>query len=241
MQKELLKEIPYERFSQNQWGLAPGVTVTLHATASGRKIPNVKALIDTGSEITWIYPQNVSINPSELDQLPDVKEYLIGIELEGEEYLVTCGLQNHPYQGSEQALLGMNVLENWLTKLHGKKHLLSVTHLENGKDFDTISRRVEVPPSGPDRMTWKNISLYQFIYSLTGLGLGLASILGGIVLFFKGISGSINWIIKAENFNSQLVNASPGAILFVAGIIIIWITRFDILATYRKQHQLPSS
>jgi hypothetical protein len=33
-----------------------GVTVTLHMPVSGRKISDRRALIDTGSEATWIYP-----------------------------------------------------------------------------------------------------------------------------------------------------------------------------------------
>jgi hypothetical protein len=38
---------PYERFSTGEHGLAPGVTVTLHLPASGRKIRGKRGLIDT--------------------------------------------------------------------------------------------------------------------------------------------------------------------------------------------------
>ena len=57
MARILLKDKPYERFSPSPvTGLAPGVTVTLHMPVSGRKISDRRALIDTGSEATWIYP-----------------------------------------------------------------------------------------------------------------------------------------------------------------------------------------
>jgi hypothetical protein len=231
MEEVLLKDTPYQPFSASRWGLAPGVTITLRTTASGRRISGVPALIDTGSEITWIYPRNVNIGAlSELERDPKTGDYLIGIEVEGQVYYVTCGYRDHPYAGSEHALLGMNLLENWLTTLNGRSHLLSVTHLDGG---GAPARRVEVPPVGEDPDLWRKATFYQFVYSLAGLGLGLVCIVGGFILFIMGISGSINWVVKAEGFSSQLVNAAPGAVLFVVGVLVAWLTRFDVLGSRR--------
>lgn len=212
-------------------GLAPAVTVTLHATASGREFRDVPALIDTGAEITLVYPRNVDISESmDLERDPETGDYLIGVEVEGEIYYVTCECWNHKYAGTEHALLGMNVLENWLTTLHGRKYLLSVTHLgENGKAAP--ARRVDVPPTVGDAGLWRSACFYQFIYSLAGLGLGLACVVGGIILFTMGIGGSINWIVETEGFHSSLVNAAPGAVLFVVGALVAWLTRFNILGS----------
>ena len=137
MPKSLLKDKPYERFSSSyETGLAPGVSVTLHLPVSGRKITDRRALIDTGSEITSIYPRDVKINissdtdtPRDVDRDPDTDLILVGVEIEGQIYYVRCEYSDHPYGGSEHMLIGMDILSNWLVKLHGKNHLLSVTHL----------------------------------------------------------------------------------------------------------------
>jgi len=236
MDKVLLTNVPYERFSESRWGLAPGIVVTLHATAYGKKISGVKALIDTGTEITCVYPKSVNFDPSsELEFDPRTGDYLLGVEVEGQIYYVTCAYWNHPYQGSEQVLLGMNMMENWLITLHGRNHLLSVTNLDEGEQGGTPeeirARRVEVPTGGEDYELWKKATLYQLIYSLSGLSLGLLCIIGGIVLFIMGVGGNINWIVKAEGFNSQLVNAAPGVVLFLVGMLVAWMTRFNILAS----------
>lgn len=62
MAQTLLENRAFERFSPGIYGLAPGVTVTLHMPASGKRISAKRALIDTGSEISWIYPRDVDID-----------------------------------------------------------------------------------------------------------------------------------------------------------------------------------
>jgi hypothetical protein len=132
MAKTLIKDKPYERFSRSLLtGFAPGVTVTLHMPVSGRKIAGKRALIDTGAEITWIYPRDVTIDlSSDVDYDPGTGELLVGVEIDGQNYHVQCGYQDHPYAGMEQVIIGMNLLSNWLVELHGRRRLLSVTHLE---------------------------------------------------------------------------------------------------------------
>jgi len=235
MDQVLLTDFPYQPFSGNGRGLAPGVTVTLHATASGRRIRDVQALIDTGAEITQVYPRNVDIDESsELEWDSKTGEYLIGVEVEGQVYHVACRCRDHPYAGSEHVLLGMNVLEEWLTTLHGRNHLLSVTHLDSGGAGGAApGRRVVVPPGGEDSTLWRRATFYQLVYSLAGLGVGLSCVVGGIILFIMGIGGNINWVLKGEGFHSQIANAAPGAVLFVVGMLVVWMTRFDIIGPRR--------
>ena len=135
MARILVKDTPYERFSSSPLtGFAPGVSVTLHMPVSGRKIAGKRALIDTGSEITWIYPRDVEIDlMSDVDYDPETGGLLVGVEIDGQVYYVQCGYQDHPYAGTEQMLIGMDLLSNWLVKLHGRRRLLSVSHLEPGE------------------------------------------------------------------------------------------------------------
>lgn len=127
---QLAVEAPYARFSTSPYGLHPAVEVTLCLTASGRRITGLKGLIDTGSEITWIYPRDVRLDPAtELEGDPRTGMYTVGVEVGGRVYHVLCGYADHRNAGTEQLLIGMNVLENWLMTLHGKRRVLSVTHL----------------------------------------------------------------------------------------------------------------
>ena len=132
MARTLLKDKPYERFSPSPLtGFAPGIVVTLHLPVSGRKIPDRRALIDTGAETTCIYSRDVDIDTSsEVDYNPETDKILVGVEVEGQIYHIQCRYWNHPYGGTEHMLIGMDLLENWLVELHGRQRLLSITHLE---------------------------------------------------------------------------------------------------------------
>jgi hypothetical protein len=68
----------------------------------------------------------------------------------------------------------------------------------------------------------------QLIYSLAGLVFGLACIVGGILLFFHGVSGSSSWIGEAIGVQSKLSDAAPGTVLFVVGLAVVWLTRFAV-------------
>jgi hypothetical protein len=69
---------------------------------------------------------------------------------------------------------------------------------------------------------------YRFIYSMTGLVIGLACLIGGIVLFLNGVAGSATWTSKIMGSDSTLSNAAPGVILFVVGLLIVLITRYKM-------------
>jgi hypothetical protein len=69
---------------------------------------------------------------------------------------------------------------------------------------------------------------HQRTISIIGLLIGLLCVVGGVLLFFAGISGSTSWTTKIIGFESKFTEAAPGAILFVVGIAIVWITKFDV-------------
>jgi len=59
-------------------------------------------------------------------------------------------------------------------------------------------KSMEVPFSLLDPTSYKRFSLYQLIYSIFGLVLGLLCIVGGIVLFLNGVTGSTSWTTKCS-------------------------------------------
>ncbi len=102
-----------------------------------------------------------------------------------------------------------------------------------------IFKTLEVtPPQNPeDRELWRKAVKFQFIYSIAGLILGLACVIGGIILFLHGITGPLaNWTTTLLGIN--ISDAAPGAILFVVGLLFVWITRFSVTTS---QNQTNSS
>ncbi|MBT8342168.1 MAG: hypothetical protein HKP58_09810 [Desulfatitalea sp.] len=78
-----------------------------------------------------------------------------------------------------------------------------------------------------DQATWNMIVRYHFIYSIAGLILGFMAIFFGIVLFLMGISGSTTWVAEMIGAKSKITDAAPGVILFIVGLLIVYITRFS--------------
>jgi len=68
---------------------------------------------------------------------------------------------------------------------------------------------------------------YKLIYSMTGLVLGLICIIGGILLFLNGVTGSSSWTAKILGNESNITDAAPGAILFIVGLFVIIATRYS--------------
>ena len=87
-----------------------------------------------------------------------------------------------------------------------------------------------VPKAMKDPDAWKRISLFQLIYSLCGLILGLVCIIGGIILFLHGITGSTSWTAKLLGAESEISDAAPGAVLFIVGLFVVLVTRFTAKA-----------
>jgi len=74
----------------------------------------------------------------------------------------------------------------------------------------------------------KHLSKYQLIYSILGLLLGLFCVIGGVLLFLAGVSGSMSWTAKFLGASSELLDAAPGAVLFIVGLFTVFISRFKI-------------
>lgn len=87
---------------------------------------------------------------------------------------------------------------------------------------------VGVPPGVEDPDFWKLVVRYQLIYSFAGLVLGLAFVIAGMILFFHGVTGSTGWIAEAFGAKSTLTDAPPGAVLFVAGFLVVVATGFRV-------------
>ena len=85
-----------------------------------------------------------------------------------------------------------------------------------------------VPPSLKDPGTFKRFAALHLIYSLSGLILGLACILGGIVLTLHGAVGSTSWTASFIGVATDISDAAPGVVLFVVGLFIVWVTRFSV-------------
>jgi len=126
----LLKNKRYEKFSPSRFGYAPGLLVKLHLPGSDKVIPEVRALIDTGAEITRVYRRETEIDPS-TDFIPDPEtgRYIVGVEVKGQTYWVACEYEDHPYAGTEEMLIGTNLLESWFLSMHGRKRTFTVIHL----------------------------------------------------------------------------------------------------------------
>lgn len=95
----------------------------------------------------------------------------------------------------------------------------------DGEPSEGIVDLQGLPPS-----VAKKIAMYQLIYSLTGVILGFVCIIGGIILFLAGVTGSSQWIVNLVGSDSKLSNAAPGAILFVVGLFIVLVTRYRVKA-----------
>src|SRR5256885_2120608 len=65
------------------------------------------------------------------------------------------------------------------------------------------------------------------IHYLAGLVLGLACVIGGILLFFHGVVGASSWVGEVIGVKSQLSDAAPGTVLFVVGLAVVFLPRFS--------------
>ncbi|MBI5401497.1 hypothetical protein HZB05_01570 [Candidatus Wolfebacteria bacterium] len=90
---------------------------------------------------------------------------------------------------------------------------------------------VITPPDFDDKDFWRKAVIFQLIYSLTGLVLGLICVIGGIILILHGIAGpTTSWTTKFLGFESNFSDATPGVILFIVGFLFVLATKFDIKA-----------
>ena len=94
---------------------------------------------------------------------------------------------------------------------------------------------IELPADPGERRLWSRLVRLQLAYSLAGLVLGLICVVGGILLFFHGVTGSTSWVGRFIGIQGWLSDAAPGTVLFVVGLLIVWITRFDVRVRHRDR------
>jgi len=87
---------------------------------------------------------------------------------------------------------------------------------------------LELPPDPRERHFWSRLATLQLVYSLAGLVLGLACVIGGILLFFHGVVGTSSWVGEVIGVKSKLSDAAPGTVLFVVGLAVVFLTRFSV-------------
>ena len=79
-----------------------------------------------------------------------------------------------------------------------------------------------------DQKTIERLVDSQKTYSVMGLWLGFVCIIAGVILLLVNVSGSLTWKFQIPGLSSELSQAAPGALLFVAGACIVFATRFSI-------------
>ncbi len=94
---------------------------------------------------------------------------------------------------------------------------------------------LELPADPGERHFWSRLARLQLMYSLAGLVLGFTCIMGGVVLFFHGVTGSSSWVGRFLGVESKLSDAAPGTVLFVVGLLVVWLTRFQIRVTGKRE------
>lgn len=93
-------------------------------------------------------------------------------------------------------------------------------------------RRLDLDPSSVPPKTQRYVITLAYGYAFAGLLVGVLITALGVYLIVKGVTGSITWVTQVSGFSSRLANATPGVLLCVGGIIIIFVTRARI--TIRK-------
>lgn len=86
----------------------------------------------------------------------------------------------------------------------------------------------QVDPKTTDE-TQLGLAKMEFYNSQIGKFLGAICIIGGVVLFLNGISGSSSWTAKFLGAESKLTEAAPGIILFVIGLFVVFISRYKFV------------
>ncbi len=55
--------------------------------------------------------------------------------------------------------------------------------------------------------------------SILGIAIGGLICLFGIFLLVFGLTGSVEWLVNAGGFSSKLINASPGLVIVLVGMV----------------------
>jgi hypothetical protein len=89
--------------------------------------------------------------------------------------------------------------------------------------------KVLTPSSLVDPKYWQKATQYQFFYSIAGLVFGLCCVIGGIVLFLHGVTGTTkSWTASMLGLQSSVTDVPAGVVLFTVGMFVVFITRYVV-------------
>lgn len=89
-------------------------------------------------------------------------------------------------------------------------------------------KKFKTPVPGSNSKFWTSTRNFHYIYNGGVVLFGLFIIIKGLILIRQGISGNIEWIVKAFGNESTLKNASPGVFLAVLGLLFILIAKDNV-------------
>lgn len=101
---------------------------------------------------------------------------------------------------------------------------------DENRIFQDRTPEAEIPYSAKPSHLWKKVALYQMIYSMTGLLIGLFCLISGMILFINGSLGTSSITAKIVGSEININDTAPGGILFAVGLLIVLITKFTIKA-----------
>ena len=99
--------------------------------------------------------------------------------------------------------------------------------------FILVSCAVDIDPSVANTAFGAQALHYEFIIVLISLIGGIVCLIAGIILTILGVTGSIEWIVEFSGFTSRIINASPGIVIIIIGLIWTLKSRLKIRA---KKH-----
>ena len=105
---------------------------------------------------------------------------------------------------------------------------------KNNEKFKVLDDNLpasDIPKSIKSTKLWDKVVKFQFIYSILGMITGIIFMVIGILLFINGLDdGNSELSIKILNSSFDIKKATPSGILFLVGLIIVFITKFKISA-----------
>jgi hypothetical protein len=79
----------------------------------------------------------------------------------------------------------------------------------------------------------------KFIQLIVAEILGAGLTIAGVVLFLRGVAGKSTFIIQGAGVQAKLLNAAPGGIVLIAGVIVIALSLHS--SVERTEHQTAST
>jgi hypothetical protein len=86
-------------------------------------------------------------------------------------------------------------------------------------------RRFDFGNYGPKEDTWEEPKKR---FSIFGVFVGVALMILGCVVFYLGVIGKFTLVAEALDLNGTELDGSAGAVFFVAGLVVIGVTRYRV-------------